>query len=66
MHEHGKNSSANCAANAQFLVCQVQWNWYFDIDNDGLLDIIYCHGTNEKKRTLLTDYRSTILPVTFQ
>jgi outer membrane protein assembly factor BamB len=39
--------------------------WLGDMDNDGFLDIVYCHGTNEKKTYTFDGLRVTRLKTTF-
>ncbi len=39
--------------------------WAGDMDNDGFLDIVYCHGTNAKKTYTFDGLRVTRLKTTF-
>ncbi len=39
--------------------------WIGDMDNDGFLDIVYCHGTNSKKTYTFDGLRVTRLKTTF-
>jgi hypothetical protein len=39
--------------------------WLGDMDKDGLLDIVYCHGTNSKKTYTFDGLRVTRLKTTF-
>ncbi len=39
--------------------------WVGDMDNDGFLDIVYCHGTNSKKTYTFDGLRITRLKTTF-